>query len=97
LIRIRSLIHNHIPPAANKSNQEWEKRLFGQRGGDCDANIHKLNQGRQDQRYPKLFKDYLRCHQSPVDSCAELKPHLAAEEWATTTIWVLADTDRLFG
>ncbi|MFH2038155.1 MAG: hypothetical protein ABIJ65_01845 [Chloroflexota bacterium] len=44
-----------------------------------------------------MFKDYLRCHQATVDACAEFKRCLAAEEWATTTSWVMANTDRFFG
>ena len=116
LTRIRDLIHDHVPPGANKSDQEWEKWLFVQRGGVCDANIHIRIQGRLNQRYPILFRDYLRCHPATVEAYAELKRrlaanladpltypdvkdpavdliYLAAEEWATATRWVMAETD----
>ena len=116
LTRVRGIIHDHIPPGANESEQEWEKWLFIQRGGDCDANIHIRIQGCLNQRYPILFRDYLRCHPATVDAYAELKRrlaanlgdpdtypevkdpavdliYLAAEEWATTTGWVMANSD----
>jgi len=78
LTRYKDLIHDHVPPGANNADREWEKWLFVQRGGRCDANIHVRILGRLNQRYPLLFRDYLRCHPSTADAYAELKIRLAA-------------------
>lgn len=116
LTRNKTLIHDHVPPGASDVKQEWEKWLFVQRGGRCDANIHVRIMGRLNQRYPILFRDYLRCHPATANAYAELKRrlaanladpdtypdvkdpavdliYLAAEEWATTTGWVMGETD----
>ena len=76
--RYKILIHDHIPPGANNADQEWEKWLFIQRGGHCDANIHVRVLGRLNQRYPLLFRDYLRCHPATANAYAKLKFSLAA-------------------
>lgn len=78
LSRYKGLIHDHIPPGANNADHEWEKWLFVQRGGPCDANIHIRIQGRLNQRYPLLFRDYLRCHPATANAYAELKRRLVA-------------------
>ncbi len=116
LTRYKDLIHDHVPPGADNADQEWEKWLFVQRGGRCDANIHVRILGRLNQRYPLLFRDYLRCHPATADAYGELKRrlaanladpntypdvkdpavdlvYLAAEEWATTTGWVMGEAD----
>lgn len=74
----KGLINDHVPPGASHAAQEWEKWLFVQRGGKCDANIHVRIQGRLNQRYPLLFRDYLRCHPATANAYAELKRRLAA-------------------
>jgi len=78
LTRYKDLIHDHVPPGADNNDQEWEKWLFIHRGGRCDANIHVRITGRLNQRYPLLFRDYLRCHPATADAYAELKRRLAA-------------------
>jgi GrpB-like predicted nucleotidyltransferase (UPF0157 family) len=70
--------HDHVPPGSNNADREWEKWLFIQRGGRCEANIHVRIQGTLNQRYPLLFRDYLRCHPATADAYAELKRRLAA-------------------
>ncbi|MBE0527858.1 MAG: GrpB family protein [Thermoleophilia bacterium] len=77
LTRYKDLVHDHVPPGANKADHEWEKWLFVRRGGRCDANIHVRILGRLNQRYPLLFRDYLRCHPASADAYAELKRRLA--------------------
>lgn len=76
--RYKGIIYDHVPPGADNSDHEWEKYLFTLRNGKYDANIHVRIQGRLNQRYPLLFRDYLRCHPATADSYAELKRRLAA-------------------
>jgi len=78
LTRYKDLIHDHVPPGANPSEWEWEKWLFVKRGGQFDANIHVRIKGRLNQRYPLLFRDYLRCHPATAEAYSELKKRLAA-------------------
>jgi GrpB-like predicted nucleotidyltransferase (UPF0157 family) len=78
LTRYKGLIHDHVPPGADPADLEWEKWLFVQKGGRMDANIHVRVQGRLNQRYPLLFRDYLRCHPSTASAYEELKHRLAA-------------------
>ena len=40
--------------------------------------MHVRVQGRANQRYPLLFRDYLRAHPGPTGAYAELKRRLAA-------------------
>ena len=77
-IQWKSLLHDHVPPGSNEADQEWEKWLFTQRGEQRSANIHMRIQGRLNQRYPLLFRDYLRCRPATARAYAELKRRLAA-------------------
>lgn len=74
----KGLLHDHCPPGSSAADQEWEKWLFTQRGDQRSANIHVRVQGRANQRYPLLFRDYLRCHPATARAYAELKRRLAA-------------------
>ena len=75
--RHKDIIHDHIPPGADNTSREWEKWLFVMRDGKYDANIHVRIQGRLNQRFAILFRDYLRCHPASAEAYAELKRRLA--------------------
>lgn len=70
--------HDHIPPGGSTAAAEWAKFLFVQQPGDRRANIHVRQVGRANQRYPLLFRDYLRAHPAASAAYAELKRRLAA-------------------
>jgi len=74
----RDLILDHVPPGADPADKEWEKWLFVIREDQYSANIHIRIQGRSNQRYPLLFRDYLRIHSATAQAYAELKRRLAA-------------------
>jgi len=74
----QGLMHDHVPPGAITASEEWEKWLFMQREKQPSANIHIRIQGRANQRYPLLFRDYLRTHPATAQAYAELKYRLAA-------------------
>jgi GrpB-like predicted nucleotidyltransferase (UPF0157 family) len=68
-------LRDHRPPGANRPASDWEKRLFNPQ--NTRSNVHVRVQGRANQRYALLFRDYLRTHQLSADAYAELKRGLA--------------------
>jgi GrpB-like predicted nucleotidyltransferase (UPF0157 family) len=68
---------DHHPPGGEKAETEWEKWLFYEPPGQRLTNTHVRIQGRANQRYPLLFRDYLRAHPATADAYAELKRRLA--------------------
>jgi GrpB-like predicted nucleotidyltransferase (UPF0157 family) len=69
--------HDHHPPTLITSEKEWEKWIFYEPGGQRMTNTHVRVQGRANQRYPLLFRDYLRTHPATAGAYAELKKRLA--------------------
>jgi GrpB-like predicted nucleotidyltransferase (UPF0157 family) len=70
---------DHRPPGTDSGSEEWQKRLFQTDDTERPANIHVRVDGRANQRYALLFRDYLREHPAAVAAYAELKRRLAAE------------------
>jgi len=58
---------------------EWSKWFFRAPPGSRPTNTHVRLAGRTNQRYPILFRDYLRSHPATTAAYAELKRRLAAE------------------
>jgi GrpB-like predicted nucleotidyltransferase (UPF0157 family) len=80
-----SYLRDHRPPGAHGPESDWEKWLFKPPEGTRRAHIHVRVQGRANQRYPLLFRDYLRAHPAIAEAYAELKRRLAANlaDWKT--------------
>lgn len=57
---------------------EWEKLFFQPPPGQRRTNTHVRIQGRANQRYALLFRDYLRAHPDSAAAYGELKRRLAA-------------------
>ena len=76
---------DHCPPGADASPEQWTKRLFTEPDGERRANVHVRVEGRANQRYALLFRDYLRGHPRTADAYAELKRRLAAHMPDTNT------------
>jgi GrpB-like predicted nucleotidyltransferase (UPF0157 family) len=68
---------DHCPATANPAKKEWQKWFFREAEGTRRVHIHVRLTGRLNQRYPLLFRDYLRAHPAMADSYAELKRRLA--------------------
>jgi GrpB-like predicted nucleotidyltransferase (UPF0157 family) len=68
---------DHHPPDFAGPESEWEKLLFAQPAGQRHTNTHVRVQGRANQRYALLFRDYLRAHPATAQAYAELKRRLA--------------------
>lgn len=68
---------DHRPPNFVGSDAEWEKLYFRLPPGQRRTHVHVRVQGRANQRYPLLFRDYLRTHPATANAYAELKRRLA--------------------
>ena len=53
---------DHRPPGFSGDEAEWAKLLFREPLGQRRINIHVRVNGRANQRYALLFRDYLRAH-----------------------------------
>jgi GrpB-like predicted nucleotidyltransferase (UPF0157 family) len=68
---------DHRPPLAVGPEADWDKFSFIEPTGQRYVNIHVRVQGRANQRYALLFRDYLRAHPASAEAYAELKRRLA--------------------
>lgn len=68
---------DHRPAQAAGEDKEWEKWLFRSPPLQRRTNTHVREMGRANQRYPLLFRDYLRKHPATAEAYAELKRRLA--------------------
>lgn len=69
---------DHIPPGGSTQPGQWLKRLAINRSEERAANVHIRAEGAANQRYPLLFRDYLRTHGSSALAYGALKRGLAA-------------------
>lgn len=72
-------VADHRPPGAEGDETDWQKRFFTDTGDERHANVHVRVDGRANQRYALLFRDYLRENPPAAAAYAELKRRLAAE------------------
>jgi GrpB-like predicted nucleotidyltransferase (UPF0157 family) len=68
---------DHCPPTVEGAETEWHKLLFRPPPGQRRTNTHVRMEGRANQRYALLFRDYLRAHPATTSAYAELKRRLA--------------------
>jgi GrpB-like predicted nucleotidyltransferase (UPF0157 family) len=68
---------DHRPPNDEGAETEWQKWMFDAPPGQRRTHTHMRVQGRANQRYPLLFRDYLRAHPATAQAYAELKRRLA--------------------
>ena len=68
---------DHRPPHVDGPETDWEKWFFHPPPGQRPTNTHVRVQGRANQRYALLFRDYLRAHPLTAEAYAELKRRLA--------------------
>ena len=66
---------DHCPPGMTLKARELEKRLYS--GTGRPANLHVRASGRFNQRYPLLWRDYLRAQPMAANAYAEIKRQLA--------------------
>lgn len=75
--RLEDFRSDHRPARAGGSDLEWQKWFFYPPSGQRRTNTHVRMQGRANQRYALLFRDYLRAHPATAESYGELKRRLA--------------------
>jgi GrpB-like predicted nucleotidyltransferase (UPF0157 family) len=68
---------DHRPAGVEGPETEWDKWYFRPPAGQRRTHTHVRVVGRLNQRYPLLFRDYLRAHPATAESYAELKRRLA--------------------
>ncbi len=74
ITRIKS---DHVPPGGPIDLSEWEKRIFSPPESQRPTNLHIRVDGRANQRYSLLFRDYLRQHANVASAYAQVKKKLA--------------------
>jgi GrpB-like predicted nucleotidyltransferase (UPF0157 family) len=68
---------DHRPAQTDGPDREWEKWYFNPPPNQRRTHIHMRVEGRSNQRYALLFRDYLRAHPATAVAYAELKRRLA--------------------
>jgi GrpB-like predicted nucleotidyltransferase (UPF0157 family) len=75
--RLEHITDDHIPPAGPHDPHEWSKWYFKPPEGASDVHVHVRLAGRANQRYPLLFRDYLRATPNARQAYARVKLALA--------------------
>jgi GrpB-like predicted nucleotidyltransferase (UPF0157 family) len=70
-----TIVRDHVPPGADDDEDDWRKLYFDTE--DDGVHIHVRRDGRANQRYPILFRDYLRAHPDAAEAYGRLKRQLA--------------------
>jgi GrpB-like predicted nucleotidyltransferase (UPF0157 family) len=78
-VRPEGIWGDHRPPNSQGPDSDWQKWFLCEPPGQRLTNTHVRVQGRPNQRYPLLFRDYLRAHPASAAAYAELKRRLARE------------------
>jgi GrpB-like predicted nucleotidyltransferase (UPF0157 family) len=75
--RLQHIDRDHVPPGYVGSDEQWGKWLFKPAPEKRPVNLHVRIAGRANQRYPLLFRDYLRAHPAAAQAYAQVKAALA--------------------
>ena len=68
-----TVTHDHVPLGEDANPRLWVKFLFQQPKGMRRANVHVRMEGNPNQRYPLLFRDYLRAHPNSARTIGLIK------------------------
>ncbi len=74
--RLENITQDHLPPGSAGLADDWVKWLFRPPGDQRLANVHVRLQGRPNQRYALLFRDYLRAHPEAAQAYVQVKEAL---------------------
>ena len=75
--RSADIDRDHQVPGFPMAPAEWRKAFFVEPEGERRINVHVRVQGRANQRYALLFRDFLRTHLEAARAYAEVKRGLA--------------------
>ena len=70
---------DHRPPLVAGPESDWAKWVFAPPPPQRPTHVHVRLPGRPNQRYPLLFRDYLRKHPATAEAYGELKRRLAGQ------------------
>jgi GrpB-like predicted nucleotidyltransferase (UPF0157 family) len=73
----RDFLFDHLPAGCSGTREDWAKWFFSPPERQRPTNLHVRLDGRPNQRYALLFRDYLRAHFQAAQTYAELKRRLA--------------------
>ena len=68
---------DHLPPLYQGPETDWEKLIFRPPANQRPTHLHVRALGRPNQRYPLLFRDYLRAHPVASAAYAQIKTSLS--------------------
>lgn len=68
---------DHAPPGAAQRPSDWAKWFFESPPSERPAHVHVRVEGRLNQRYPLLFRDYLRTHARAAQAYGRVKTALS--------------------
>jgi GrpB-like predicted nucleotidyltransferase (UPF0157 family) len=75
--RIKYLTGDHIPPGYAGGEGDWVKWVFEPPTDQRPTNVHIRMNGKPNQRYALLFRDYLRAHPDIAEAYYRVKKALA--------------------
>lgn len=75
--RLAHILRDHVPPGCAGPDEDWAKWFFKGASDQRPANLHVRIAGRPNQRYPLLFRDYLRTHDPVALAYSQIKTALA--------------------
>jgi GrpB-like predicted nucleotidyltransferase (UPF0157 family) len=70
-----AVVGDHRPPGGSEDPDDWRKLYFDT--VERHVHVHVRQAGRPNQRYPLLFRDYLRAHPPAAEAYGQLKQRLA--------------------
>jgi GrpB-like predicted nucleotidyltransferase (UPF0157 family) len=82
---------DHLPPGADPDPEQWVKMLFKTAPPERLAHVHVRVDGRANQQYPLLFRDYLRAHPPAAQAYAQVKQALARHHPHDDTLEIYYD------
>jgi GrpB-like predicted nucleotidyltransferase (UPF0157 family) len=68
---------DHVPSGEDPNPDLWTKFFFNEPKGQRKAHIHVRKLGNPNQKYPLLFRDYLRTHPKSAQTIELIKRQLA--------------------
>jgi GrpB-like predicted nucleotidyltransferase (UPF0157 family) len=74
---VGEIARDHVPPLYQGPDTDWEKRYFRPPASQRPTHLHIRAQGRPNQRYPILFRDYLCTHPMASAAYALIKVNLS--------------------
>lgn len=74
--RVLRITSDHIPPEHTTDPKEWEKWIFKPASSSRKINLHVRLINRANQRYPILFRDYLRALPMVAQAYAKVKKEI---------------------